>query len=308
MLAAIAISKYPMMMDPLSTEKKMNLPSIPYYENVNSKICDAHLQKDFDKIPRIYSQICCSGSSAEDRPSEDSKIFRVSKAAQKLEMNVGANLIQSSSKQSFSCHDPQNPHLIPTNDNVGRPDSRIQNLNQDSAFSTPKRNFFIFPRWASCAFSPADRRTPSSPVVISLELLDSLRGLSLPLAASTVGISATAFKKACRRLGVTRWEYHRGPSRASSKNVGGPTGPVATSQPRTAGRASRPSRTAGEDVDMQLAGEGTAGWVTKELADWLRGEVAEVGSAGVAEPEDDTLVLQMLALRWPVTTAVPALD
>ena len=59
---------------------------------------------------------------------------------------------------------------------------------------------------------------------------------------------------------------------------------------------------------MQLAGVETAGWETKELADWLRGEVAEVGSATIAESEDDTLVLQMLALRWPVTTAVPALD
>ena len=39
-------------------------------------------------------------------------------------------------------------------------------------------------------------------MVISLELLDSLHGLSLPLAASTVGVPATAFKKACRRLGV----------------------------------------------------------------------------------------------------------
>ena len=59
---------------------------------------------------------------------------------------------------------------------------------------------------------------------------------------------------------------------------------------------------------MQLAGVETAGWETKELADWLRGEVTEVGSAVMAEPEDDALVLQMLALRWPVTTAVPALD
>ena len=59
---------------------------------------------------------------------------------------------------------------------------------------------------------------------------------------------------------------------------------------------------------MQLAGVGTADCEAKELADWLRGEVAEVGSVAVAEPEDDALVLQMLALRWPVTTAVPALD
>ena len=62
---------------------------------------------------------------------------------------------------------------------------------------------------------------------------------------------------------------------------------------------------------MQLAGVpgvGTAVWETKELADWLRGEVTEVGRAVMAEPGDDALVLQMLALRWPVTAAVTALD
>ena len=298
----------------------MSVPSISFYENVNSNICDAHFQKDFDELQSM-SQNRCSGSYAEERPSANSKIFWAVKAVKMPAMNFSDNhVLRSSKPRCFTSHNPQNHQLIPTNDNVGSPEPQSWSQYPDSTFSTPKSKFFIFPRGAStsCAFSPADRRTPSSPVVFSLELLDSLRGLSLPLAASTVGVSATAFKKACRRLGVTRWEYHRGPSRASSKNVGGPTGPVCTSRPRSASRASRPSCTpslryctgssAGEVVDMQLAGAGTAGWVTKELADWLRGEVAEVGSAGVAEPEDDTLVLQMLALRWPVTTAVTALD
>ena len=288
----------------------MSVPSISFYENVNSNICDAHFQKDFDELQSM-SQNRCSGSYAEERPSANSKIFWAVKAVKMPAMNFSDNhVLRSSKPRCFTSHNPQNHQLIPTNDNVGSPEPQSWSQYPDSTFSTPKSKFFIFPRGAStsCAFSPADRRTPSSPVVFSLELLDSLRGLSLPLAASTVGVSATAFKKACRRLGVTRWDYRRGPGRASSKNVGGPTGPVSTSQPRTTGRASRPSRTAGEVVDMQLAGVGTAGWETKELADWLRGEVAEVGSAGLAEPVDDMLVLQMLALRWPLTTAVPALD
>ena len=258
------------------------------------------LKKDSDMRPRIYSQKCFSGSSAEVSPCKDSEIFWDSKAPHKPEMNAGADHVLNSSKRhSFSCPICQNQRLTPTNDNARIPDPQMWNPFRDSAFGSPKSKFFISPRRARSALSSADRRTPPSQVVISLELLDSLRGLSLPLAASTVGVSATAFKKACRRLGVTRWEYRRGPGRASSKNVAGPTGPVSTSQPGSS---------AGEDVDMQLVGEGMAGWETKELADWLRGEVTEVGRAVMAEPEDDTLVLQMLALRWPVTTAVPALD
>ena len=298
----------------------MRVPSIPYYENVNSKICDAQFQKGSDMCPRIYSQKCFSGSSAEVSPCEDSEIFWDSKAPHKPEMMVGADHVLNSSKRhSFSCHNLQNHQLIPTNDNARIPDPQIPdpqmwNLFRDSTFSSPKSKPVILPSQARSAFSSADRRTPPSPVVISLELLDSLHGLSLPLAASTVGVPATAFKRACRRLGVTRWEYRRGPGRASSKNVARPRGP-ATSRP---GRVSRlrctPSlcrcagSSAGEDVDMQLAGVGTADCETKELADWLRGEVAEVGRAVMAEPEDDALVLQMLALRWPVTTAVTALD
>ena len=283
----------------------MRVPSIPYYENVNSKICDAQFQKGSDMCPRIYSQKCFSGSSAEVSPCEDSEIFWDNKAPHKPEMMVGADHVLNSSKRhSFSCHNLQNHQLIPTNDNARIPDPQIPdpqmwNLFRDSTFSSPKSKPVILPSQARSAFSSADRRTPPSPVVISLELLDSLHGMSLPLAASTVGVSPTAFKRACRRLGVPRWEYRRGPGRARSKNVAGPTGPVATSQHGSS---------AGEDVDMQLAGVGTADCETKELADWLRGEVAEVGRAVMAEPEDDALVLQMLALRWPVTTAVPALD
>jgi hypothetical protein len=56
-------------------------------------------------------------------------------------------------------------------------------------------------------------QTLAVPVLITRELLDGLRGLPLPRAASAVGVSATAFKKACRRLGVARWDYKRGRGR-----------------------------------------------------------------------------------------------
>ena len=55
----------------------------------------------------------------------------------------------------------------------------------------------------------------ASPVIlITLDLVQSLHGLSLPQAAKVLGISVTAFKNACRRLGIRRWEYTRGKGRA----------------------------------------------------------------------------------------------
>ena len=50
-------------------------------------------------------------------------------------------------------------------------------------------------------------------VVVTPALLDALRGRPLPAAARAIGLSATAFKRACRRLGVARWAFHRGVGR-----------------------------------------------------------------------------------------------
>jgi hypothetical protein len=47
----------------------------------------------------------------------------------------------------------------------------------------------------------------SAPVSITLEILEQLASLSLPIAASKLGISATAMKNACRKLGISRWPY-----------------------------------------------------------------------------------------------------
>ena len=52
-----------------------------------------------------------------------------------------------------------------------------------------------------------------SPLIITPALIQSLRGVSLPLAAQAVGISTYALKLACRRLGIPRWPYSRGPNR-----------------------------------------------------------------------------------------------
>ena len=56
---------------------------------------------------------------------------------------------------------------------------------------------------------------PAPLVVVTPELLDSVRDMSLVSAAATVGLSATAFKRACRKLGVRRWTYQRRPGPGS---------------------------------------------------------------------------------------------
>jgi hypothetical protein len=53
-------------------------------------------------------------------------------------------------------------------------------------------------------------------VVVTLELLESLKGQPLPRAAAALGVSVTALKKACRRLGLARWDYYRGPARSTA--------------------------------------------------------------------------------------------
>ena len=57
---------------------------------------------------------------------------------------------------------------------------------------------------------------PATPVIITLEILKSMEGQPLHLAAQKLGISATAFKNACRKLGIQRWSYKKGGSNSAA--------------------------------------------------------------------------------------------
>ena len=46
--------------------------------------------------------------------------------------------------------------------------------------------------------------------VLTMEVVQNLGRLPLPAAADTLGISATALKGACRKLGISRWPYFAG--------------------------------------------------------------------------------------------------
>ena len=64
------------------------------------------------------------------------------------------------------------------------------------------------------------RSSLESPLIITPALLQSLSGISLPHAAKAVGISAYAFKRACRQLGICRWPYTRGPNQHNKRSAG----------------------------------------------------------------------------------------
>ena len=142
-------------------------------------------------------------------------------------------------------------------------------------------------------------------------LLDSLRGLPLPDAARAVGVCGTAFKKACRRLGVPvrRWEYRRGPGLAMRKRSSrsriqspAPQPPVGV-HPAQTPRVQCRGRSAGEEVDAALScvvTEARAAWEFGQPESERReAEGCKADGAGA----DDALVLGMLRRPWPLDLA-----
>jgi hypothetical protein len=51
-------------------------------------------------------------------------------------------------------------------------------------------------------------------VQVNVEAIEALFGIPQPLAAKTLGISLTALKQVCRKMGVARWPYQRGAQHA----------------------------------------------------------------------------------------------
>ena len=73
--------------------------------------------------------------------------------------------------------------------------------------ATPSRLKVVPRRRLARATSPP--AIAASAVEITLGLLGNLSDVSIAAAASRIGISTSALKKACRRLGVSRWPYRR---------------------------------------------------------------------------------------------------
>ena len=142
-------------------------------------------------------------------------------------------------------------------------------------------------------------------VVVTPELVAGLADLSLRQAAAAAGVSPSAFKKACRKIGLSRWAYKR-------RRPAGRRGQAPPPGPR------RPERASGcgfgavwacSEPEYREAG----GWAL------LDGPAADAGfdcdpgptlaaaaalAAGWALPEpaaaDEALVREMLDTPWPM--------
>ena len=108
----------------------------------------------------------------------------------------------------------------------GRSLEEVSRLGPERAESPPRPDSdgppaIVIPRRG---FEPV--RSPA--VVVTPALLGTLKGLPLPRAAAAIGLSTTAFKQACRKLGIARWDFRRGAGRAND---------CAPEHPRPIGRA-----------------------------------------------------------------------
>jgi hypothetical protein len=59
-------------------------------------------------------------------------------------------------------------------------------------------------------FKRGAARQDARPLAITLDTLQQFRHATLPVAAKKLGVSPTALKGACRKLGITRWPYWAG--------------------------------------------------------------------------------------------------
>ena len=156
---------------------------------------------------------------------------------------------------------------------------------------------------------------PTSPVsiIITPALLQSLPAVPLSQAAHSVGISAYALKRACRRLGMRRWPYTRGKSKGTLQEA-------KTSSVKGSEHASRSHTEASLDWDAARNSTENTGGVRMEenfesedcwkLCEWLADGCRELENEwarvlelkGESEERtmlaDDLLVLDMLAKPW----------
>ena len=146
-----------------------------------------------------------------------------------------------------------------------------------------------------------------APVLITQQVLDSLRGLSLPKAASTLGVSTTALKRACRRLGIVRWSFTRGPARRGGTHGSGRR--AVACQLMNAQKSSTGNDFGNESLSTQSCGFCTS--LKSSVSDslpcndgvWWSDEPDDLHKLWVARDEpdaDDWLVLAMLSWPWPV--------
>ena len=157
--------------------------------------------------------------------------------------------------------------------------------------------------------------TRSAPVELTLERILSLRNLPIPIAAGSVGVSVTAFKRACRHLGIRRWAFKRGKGKQKSAAEEQFMTPPAIAVALTTQKSENvdPCGTRLKDEISTESGwkqaewEGLADGCRALAEDWLR-RVSVVSSSACSWSEsfpteptveaDNRLVLDILAQGW----------
>ena len=90
-----------------------------------------------------------------------------------------------------------------------RPSAQRQHPSQGAGTKGSRTGATIFPRRKAGENVRHWPNRGEGPIVVTLDLLDSLEQLPLNKAAERIGLSATAFKNACRKLGVRQWSYRK---------------------------------------------------------------------------------------------------
>ena len=106
---------------------------------------------------------------------------------------------------------------------------------------------------------------------VTLELLSSLAHLSLLEAAAAVaGMSATSFKRACRKLGIRRWAYKRGRNSEAAEATGSSAAAASEPQRKIAFGSDRPkgaAQAAAATETFPAPNSGEPGLLCSDLVD-----------------------------------------
>jgi hypothetical protein len=228
---------------------------------------------------------------------------------------------QAFAEPVFSCSPSLQKRVLPLYPDAGGKAVRLQSVQTvkgliPRALASQAGGAFINPRR-----KPKDKGTvyPTTPVMLTREHVDGLQDRSLTQAAAAVGVSPTAFKRACRRLGVARWAYCRRQA-ASKGDHRPPSGlPNGTCSPRDcedrfAGclppsppqHRSDSNAAASSECESESEGCGKVAGALEgmpaSVSDSQRWDIGGEGVTGLwawgwdRETADDELVMEML--RW----------
>lgn len=122
-------------------------------------------------------------------------------------------------------------------------------------------------------------------MIVTQELLESMFHYTVPRAANMLGISATALKSACRRLGVERWPTGKSELRDEGRSVlmESPTSPSDTCNTSTSTSEITGAQTDAESSSKDQIYEEESARTKEEFYD---GEASSPASKGVEQDEE----------------------